>query len=269
MNDITKAGDFIDLYKTKKQTVFSIVFLFLVLSTLFTFLQPLKYSTESSMMVVQSFSAGTDPYVASKSNEYLSNVLSNVILSGKFFDDVMASGFDIDKSYFTADPQKKMKRWTQTVSAKAMSNTGIINIGVYHIDKYQSSQISRAINYVLQAKHSEYHGSGNSVSIKIIDQPITSAWIAKPNIPLNIGLGAIFGFVLGLYYIYLFPEARYDFKLFSRSKKKDDKDKRGGTGSGKSDEVVEPVKTKVNYLNDNEDLDRFQGNVYNLFRQSS
>lgn len=268
-NDL-KTTDFIDLYDRKKQTVFSIVFMMFIFSLLFTFVQPLKYSTESSMMMVQSFNAGVDPYTVSKSNEYLSNVLSNVVLSGKFYDDVMASGFDIDQSYFKADPKKRMKNWTQTVSAKAVSDTGIINIGVYHVDKHQSSQIARAINFVLQTKHSDYHGSGSNVTIKIIDQPITSTLIAKPNIPLNLGLGLVLGFILGLYYIYLFPEERYDFKLFLKKKKKNNNKKKdddmNGSGGARAELEIQSA-AKVNYIKD--DVQDFQGSMHHLFRHSS
>ena len=94
--DLTK---FIGLIKSKKQTIASVIILFLAITAIFTFIQPLKYSSESSVLVVQNFPAGADQSFISKSNEYISNILAKVVSSNLFYSDVIKAGFNIDKKY--------------------------------------------------------------------------------------------------------------------------------------------------------------------------
>jgi capsular polysaccharide biosynthesis protein len=210
--------NFLRLIKAKKQTIISITAIFFALTLVITFIQPLKYGSESQILVVQDYGVGIDPYVAAKSNDYLSNILAQVVTSNSFFEEVLNSGFNIDKNYFPERADKRLKTWSETVSAKALNDTGIISINVYHTDKYQTEQIARAINYVLKTKNSMYHGGGNKVNVMTINEPIVSNWPIKPNIILNTLLGVILGLITSLYYIYLFPESQYNFSLMPKKK---------------------------------------------------
>ena len=162
--DLTK---FIGLIKSKKQTIASVIILFLAITAIFTFIQPLKYSSESSVLVVQNFPAGADQSFISKSNEYISNILAKVVSSNLFYSDVIKAGFNIDKKYFskTNNINDEMGRWKKTVQANAISDTGIIDIDAYHPDKQQLSQIAMAVNFILQSQHGKYHGLGSNIVI--------------------------------------------------------------------------------------------------------
>jgi capsular polysaccharide biosynthesis protein len=189
-----------------------------------SFAQPLKYSSESRLLVVQNFPEETDPYAISKSNEYLTSILSKVISSNLFYEDIMDSGFLINRDYFSKNnnTKKEMKNWRKTVYAKPISDSGIIDIKVYHQNKEQLAQIANAINFILKSKHNFYHGAGNNITIKIIDKPIISTWPTKPNVLLNVIIAFIFALVLSLSYIYLFPEKKYDIRLWPKKKNKKD-----------------------------------------------
>lgn len=204
---------YFSLIKTRKQTIFTIVILFLILSSILTFSQSLKYGAKSKLLVVQNYSVGTDPYAISRSNEYLSNILTQVVYSNSFFTEVLGSGFGISKDYFGSDTRKQMKKWEKTISARAINDTGIITIDVYHPDQYQAGQIAQAINYILKTKNKFYHGGGSQVEVKIIDQPIISRFPIKPNIVLNFSLAFVFGIIFGLLYIYLLPGEKYSIDL--------------------------------------------------------
>lgn len=212
--------DFFDLISRKRPTIISWVVLFLVLAVLFTAIQPLKYGSSEKLLVVQNYVAGSDPYSFSRSNEYLSNILAEVVTSNSFFTKIMDSGYKINKDYFAGNTKEKMKMWTKTVNARAISDTGIIEISVYHPDRGQAEQIALAIGYVMKTAHQYYHGSGDEVTVKVIDDPITSNWPTKPNIILNISLAIVLGFIFGLSYSYLLPEERYDFRLWRKRAKK-------------------------------------------------
>jgi len=192
--------------------------IFLAIGLGLTMLQPFKYGAESNALVVLSNPNGADPYSIDRSNQYLGNVLAKVIVSGSFYEEVMNSGFNIERSYFSEDSNamKEIKEWNKTVGAKSLLDSGIIQINVSHPDKYQTEQIARAINYVLITKHQAYDGTGNNVAIKIIDKPVVSSLPVSPNIFLNLSFSLLLGLLTAVAYIYLFPERKYDLRLWPK-----------------------------------------------------
>lgn len=212
--------DFIKLINKRKQTVATIVILFLIIATIFTFIQPFKYASESKILVIQNFPKGSDPYAISRSNQYLSSVLAQIVNTNLFYNEVINSGFNIKTGYFPENVEKQIKLWNKTASAKTIGDSGLISIKVVHPDKYQSDQILRGINHVFKASHASYHGLGDQVSIKTVDQPHTSDWPAEPNVPLNLMMAFAFGLVFSLSLIYLFPEARFSFRVFPARKQR-------------------------------------------------
>ncbi|MCX6793025.1 MAG: Wzz/FepE/Etk N-terminal domain-containing protein [Candidatus Falkowbacteria bacterium] len=197
--------DFINLVARKRKTIFGIVAIFILLGIGVIAVQRFKYSSKSQLLVVQEYNQNIDAYTASKSNEYLSNVLASVVSSNSFFTKVLESGFDIDASYFGDNPKDQMKQWQKTVSAKSINDSGIIAITAYHPNRDQAEKIDRAINYVLMTQNTAYHGSGDAVKVRLIDQPITSSYPVKPNIFLTLGIAIALGFIAGLVYVYLTP----------------------------------------------------------------
>ena len=139
--------------------------------------------------------------------------LAKVISSNSFYENVLNSGYYVNKNYFGQTIKAQMKIWSKTVSAKAVNGTGIISLDVYHTDRSQAEMIARAVAYTLQAKNGLYHGGGDNVSIKIIDEPITSNYPVKPNIIFNFSLALVLGLIFAGMYIYLFPEEKYNIKL--------------------------------------------------------
>lgn len=204
------------LLKRKMQTIISIVIIFVIFALLFTVIQPFLYKAETRAIIVQNNPVAPDPYVLSKANEYFGNILAIVIHSEYFFNDVLKSGYNIDSSYFGENDAAKIKKWTATVDAKALNDTGIISINVYHKDKFQAGQIAEAVNYVLKTKNALYLGPKAQVEIRIIDQPKVSNLPVKPNILGNLGLGLIFGIIISLIYIYLFPEDKFNLRLTAK-----------------------------------------------------
>lgn len=195
-----------NLIKNKKKTISIIVAIFVLLAMIITFAQPLKYRATTRLLVVQEGSAGSDVYSISRSNKYLSSILSEVVYSNTFFEQVLESNFNIDKSVFSLDLNKRMKQWKKMVSSNSISDTGMIVINVYHPNRYQASQINQAIAYTLRTKNSDYHGLKDKVSVKTIDRTTLSNWPVKPNILLNLFLGLVFGFLVGLGFVKLYPE---------------------------------------------------------------
>lgn len=211
--------DFVNVASRKKQTIVSVVILFIALTAVLTFIQPFKYSAQTKILVVQTAPAGIDPYQVAKANEYVANTLSKVIISNSFFNEVLNAGFNINRNYFSVDPKKQLTEWKNTISAQSSNNSGLIDITVYHRDRYQADQIIRGINAVIKEKHQYYHGSGDQVNVRIIDQPFSSNFPVQPNIPANFAAGVLLGLIFALSYIYLFPEKNYNLKLYNKKVK--------------------------------------------------
>jgi len=203
---------FLNLVIKRKLTVFTITLMFLIAVMLITFLQPLRYSATSTLLVVQNYGPNTDAYNVSRSNQFLSNLLAQVVYSDSFYDKVMESGYNINKRIFSADINKRKKEWEKMVYTRAIADTGMIIVKVYYQDKATANKINQAISYTLMTKHSQYHGLGDNVKIKVINDSTLSDLPVKPNIALNFILGLIIGLAAGVYFIYLFPNKQFIFK---------------------------------------------------------
>ncbi|MEI6597131.1 MAG: hypothetical protein WCL13_02875 [bacterium] len=196
---------FINLVSKRKQTVLIITVMFLIMVSLVTFLQPLRYSATSTLLVVQNYGPNTDAYNVSRSNQFLSNLLAQVVYTDSFYEQVLASGYNVKKSIFSTDVNKRKQEWQSMVYTRAIADTGMITIKTYHQDKATADKINQAISYTLMTKHSQYHGLGDNVKIKVINDSTLSSWPVKPNIILNLLLGLMTGLAASLYFVYLFP----------------------------------------------------------------
>ncbi len=193
------------LLKTRKSVILSTWLIFIILGSLITFLQPLKYEAKSRLLIVQNV-AGIDPYTVSKSNQYLSSLFAQVVHSNSFFDLVTnSSNFDIDKSYFQSTYKKQMEVWEKSIAASSLNDTGIIEISIYHPNPYQAKELALAANDVLINQGFNYQGGGDNIKVKIIDQPLVSDYPVKPNIIFNLIAFSLLGLIAGASYLYFFP----------------------------------------------------------------
>lgn len=203
--------DFLNLSWQKRGVVLSIVLVFLALAAVFVVIMPLKHEANSRLLIVQDFAEGTSSYNMSQSNNYLSKLLSGVVDSSSFFRDVLNSGYNIDRAYFSTsgDDQEMIREWRRTVEASTINDGGgIIEISVYHTEKDQLEQISEAVNYILRTNHSEYHSLDKKVGIRVIDDPVISRFPVKPNVSYIFFLALVLGLTIAGSYVYLFSESK-------------------------------------------------------------
>lgn len=203
--------EIIKFLKRKWPTVAVFVLGTASLAFLFSIVQPQKYRAEQRFLVVQTYAEDVDPYAASRSTEYLTNLLSEVMYSQSFMNQVFTAGFGVDKNSFPAQDKKLKKAWQKAIRTRVLGDTGILDVSVYHEDRYQAEQLALAVGQVLRTKNSQYHGRGRAVQIQIIDQPIVSLRPEQPNILLNTAAGAVLGLMAGLAFIYLFPKHAFRF----------------------------------------------------------
>ncbi|MDD4994922.1 MAG: hypothetical protein PHW53_00375 [Patescibacteria group bacterium] len=183
-------------YNWKKIFLFGL--LVMIFAGALSFIEPLKYSTTVRFLVIQKSVLGLDPYTAVKSSERVAINLSEIIYTTSFFNKMLEGDYAIDKSYFNQDDEKRRKQWSDMISSNVEGGTGLLTIAVYHPDKNQSLALAQAVAATLSSESSEY--VGGDVQIKLVDDPLSSRFPVKPNVPLNAGLGFAFGLVLGFVY---------------------------------------------------------------------
>lgn len=211
-------NEFLSLIQKKKQTIFTLMLVGIMLTVVFSLAQTMKYSVESRLLVVQN-SVGDDSYALSKSNEYLGNLFAEITRSSSFYNQVLNSNYNIDKNYFSGTYSQQIKKWQKTVETKTQSDTGIIDITVYHPNVQEAQKIALAINDILINSNQSYQG-GQNVRINIIDQPLASTYPTKPNLLYNTLAAALISFFFSIFYIYIFPEEKHSIYLFGKRKKK-------------------------------------------------
>src|SRR3989338_4272293 len=140
----------------------------LVLALVVSFVQPLRYSSTVRLLVLQDVGSAVDAYTASRSEERIADNLSTIIYTTTFFDQVLASGFEVEASLFP-------------------------------------KEVARAVAFVLTKRASEFT-SGSGVDVRLIDAPLNSRWPVKPNVPSNAFSGLVLGALAGFAHGYLQKE---------------------------------------------------------------
>lgn len=212
--------DFKELLKRKIGSIMTLTFLILVIVLGLSLLQTIKYSAKTKLLVVQN-SVGLDSYAVSRSNEYLGRLFSQVAYSGSFYNLVLNSQYKVDHNYFNGSYAEQIKLWRKTVSTRTLADTGIVEIEVYHPNPEQARVIALAVNDVLMNQNENFQGGGEAVRVSVLDQPLVSDYPDHPNLVYNFFFALAAGLVFSVIFIYLFPERRYDVRLWPKMKKKD------------------------------------------------
>lgn len=173
-----------------------------VLALIVSLVSPFQYSATTKILIIQKQSGNLDAYTANKSAERIGQNLSNIINTSSFYNEVLAANSGL-QSKFPEDSVERMKLWDKNVKVNVIPETGILEINAYDTDRDFASQLVRAIAYVLVNKGAEYHGGGNDVEIKIVDDVFVSKYPVRPNIILNMGLAGIIGVALGCVFVIL------------------------------------------------------------------
>jgi len=202
-----------EIIKRDWRKVLIVILVVLLISLILSIVQPFLYRATVSILVLQKSSFSIDAYSASKSEERTARKLSQVIYSSSFMDKVLASDFNVDKNYFPADESEKRKAWGKAIEASVPTGLGELDVSVYHSDPNQALAIAQAISYIITANKSDFIEISD-IDLKVLDAPLVSKYPVRPRIVLNIFLGMIVGFFLGIAYVVIFYDPDRD-KLFA------------------------------------------------------
>ena len=164
---------------------------------------PQKYVSEATVLVIQSADEGFEAKAASKSAARIAKTLEQVSDTTTFRKSVIANpGYKVEDT-FPKNPVMRKAAWNRTVSLEAKKRNGTIGVRVEHENRAQARALAFSTVQTLIDRASDYHGGGESVYVKLIDEPATSVGIAEPNVFLNGLYGAGVGLVLGLFMLFL------------------------------------------------------------------
>lgn len=179
-----------------------------VLALAVCFLTPVQYSSSIRILITQVNATGLDPYTAVKSTERIAQTLSELMYSTTFYTNVVTQARDFDTSYFPTDEYERRKLWSKTIESSVAAGTGILTVTAYHPVRTDARKLvdSAAKEIVLQTP--SYFGS--TVRAQVIDSPLDSRWIARPEYVKNTLFGLFLGFLVGIAWL-LFKQIRWRF----------------------------------------------------------
>jgi capsular polysaccharide biosynthesis protein len=176
-----------------------------ILAIVFTgasFLLPLKYSAQSSVLLITRTQAGVDPYTQAKSAERIGENVAQLMATGDFFQKVMETkvdGFD-PAGWLNLPERERRKNWPKDVVGTVQYGASILNIKVFADTREQAVAFGAAVTKTVVDRGWEY--VGGDVLFKEVDAPLASQLPARPNFAVNAGIGFWVGIVLsGLWFV--------------------------------------------------------------------
>ena len=177
----------------------SIMILGAFIAIVFSLLVPLQYSSSVRLLITQASAVGTDPYTAIKFTERIASNLSELLYSSSFANNIIGQSKGLDPNTFPKDEYQRRKQWQKTIETSVTPGTGIMVITAYQRTREQATVLVDAAARELSLQAPNYFGS--SVRVQVIDAPLPSRWIARPNFIKNGIFGAVVGFLLGLMWV--------------------------------------------------------------------
>lgn len=179
--------------------VATITLLGLFFATAFSFLVPLQYSSSVRLLITQANAVGSDPYTTLKFTERIASSLSELLYSSSFANNILKQAKGLDQRTFSSDEYQRRKQWQKTVETAVTPGTGIMVITAYQPTREQATVLVEAAARELSLQAPNYFGS--NVRVQVIDTPLPSQWIARPDFIKNGLFGAVIGFLLSLIWV--------------------------------------------------------------------
>lgn len=173
-----------------------------------------KYKSTVKLLTVFN-QANMDTYTASKTANYITGIMGEVVYSDSFISSVYQSEGNLVDTLGN-NSETRQKNWKKAVKVTILENKGVMIIDTYGDNKYQTNLLSATIGSVVISQHGLYDGSADRAVIKMIDSPSVYEDWAINKIARDTGIGLVAGLLLGLTLIIIFPS----HKLFEFSTKR-------------------------------------------------
>lgn len=126
----------------------------------------------SADFLVTSSQSGQDYYTATRSAEYMSRVLSEVLYSEHFIDALIETG-KVSENYFPRDKKERLDMWAKTLSVKRNAEIGFLSITVTGNNDRDTYRLSQALVQVLDTQSAIIFGEENqNIKVRLLSGPI-------------------------------------------------------------------------------------------------
>ncbi len=192
------------IYQIKKQWKFIFLLSLIcgLLGGLASLLMPLEYRSDAQVLIISKTRFGVDPYTVVKSAERVGDNVVKVMGTSDFYEKVFSlEEYALDNSKFEGKKiteRVKRKRWKKALEPSMEYGTGVLNISTFNTNSNEATKLAAASARALELHGWEY--VGGDVTFKVVNDPITTKWPARPNLLLN----ALIGFLTGGLLITLF-----------------------------------------------------------------
>lgn len=166
------------------------------MAALLSFTQPLEYASTVRLLITQPGATNTDPYTVLKSNERIAQNLSQLLYTSSFFENILNQAENVDRNYFPTDEYDRRRAWSKSIGISLESGSGLMTVSIYHSNRAQARTLVLAATQELAKQAPNFFGY--SVRVQVIDSPLDSRWIARPNFLNNALAGLVLGALLGL-----------------------------------------------------------------------
>lgn len=174
---------------------------------------PHEYSSTMRVLVVQKYTL-TDSYTAAKSAEKISKGLASVIHTSTFIDKIAQNKTVNISEILVLSEKDKRDTWEKTVGADKIGDTSMLEITAYDEDPKKAESLVKAVANVLVTEGDAYHGAGDTVDLRVVDSPLTSAFPARPNLMLYGPAAFVLGALAGVLFVFFRPITRApEFKM--------------------------------------------------------
>lgn len=183
----------------KSKWIGAIFLVFGLIGVIYTFLESDEFTASSKLIIIQNHQSGTDPYLLSGASKYLGLIFVEIIKTNSFAEKVVLSSEQIDKNFFQLENKDQaIKKWNRAVNVKLVSDTGIIEIKVRHHDREQALFLTQGIAGYLANNHSDFHGAGDQIQVKTIDQSAVNQ--TRPDLFFNLIIAGGLAFLVSIWW---------------------------------------------------------------------
>ncbi len=126
----------------------------------------------SADFMVSSVQENQDYYTATRSAEYMSRVLGEILYSENFISALIETG-RVDANFLPRDKKDRLKQWSQTLDVRKNAELGFIRVSISGDDERYVSRVSQAVIDVLGERSGELFGdNGSKAKVRLLSGPI-------------------------------------------------------------------------------------------------
>jgi capsular polysaccharide biosynthesis protein len=161
------------------------------------FLMP-AYSVRTDYFITQEDAGTKDYYEISRSAEYMSKVLSEVVGSERFIAAVIDTG-RTKEGFLPRDKKEKLASWKRMVRIGKRLDLGIVSVTVSSDDLDMAERVALGVSEVFIDHNGAFLGTGDrNIPVSVLSGPIAERNPGLPTVVLSVVGGFVGGFLLSL-----------------------------------------------------------------------